>query len=351
MGLLPTVESWAAEVEEFRRTVVACAAIHRRKDDEGLPKSPLPSDVHDGDEGTMVCVTSGVSYLGMALANQLLLQGYSVRITVHNSDDMEKLREMENTRGDKLQVVMASLTDIQSLRIAFEGCRGVFHTSAFTDPAGLSGYTKSMAEIEVRATQNVMEACATTPSVNKCVFTSSLAACLWQDSAQPVINHASWSSESICIHNKLWYALGKTRAEKRAWKIAQERGLKLTTICPALITGPEFCRRNPTATIAYLKGSPAMYANGLLATADVVKVAEAHVCVYKAMDGTASGRYICFDKVIGSPCDAEKLANQTGLPIDKICGAHTNPDSLRITLSNHKLCRLMSRPLTCSSQI
>lgn len=85
MGLLPTVESWAAEVEEFRVTVVACAALHRRKDDDGLPKIPLPLDVDDGDVGTMVCVTSGVSYLGMALANQLLLQGYSVRITVHNS--------------------------------------------------------------------------------------------------------------------------------------------------------------------------------------------------------------------------------------------------------------------------
>ena len=45
------------------------------------------------------------------------------------------------------------------------------------------------------------------------------------------------------------------RAEKAAWRIANERGLKLTTICPALITGPEFCHRNPTATIAYLKGT------------------------------------------------------------------------------------------------
>ncbi|KAK4282405.1 hypothetical protein QN277_013787 [Acacia crassicarpa] len=351
MGLLPTVENWAAEVEEFRRTVVACAALHRRKDDEGLPKSPLPLDVNDGDEGTMVCVTSGVSYLGMALANQLLLQGYSVRITVHNSDDVEKLREMEGTREEnKLQVVMANFADIESLRIAFEGCRGVFHTSAFTDPAGLSGYTKSMAEIEARATQNVMEACAATASVKKCVLTSSLSACLWQEQHNgSVINHASWSSESLCIQNKLWYALGKTRAEKRAWEIAQDKGLKLTTICPALITGPEFCRRNPTATIAYLKGAQDMYSHGLLATVDVVKVAEAHVCVYKAMDRTASGRYICFDQVIDSPCQAHKLAQHTGMPSHKICGNNADTPSNTITLSNNKLCSLMSRPLTCSS--
>jgi nucleoside-diphosphate-sugar epimerase len=58
---------------------------------------------------------------------------------------------------------------------------------------------------------------------------------------------------------QLWYALGKMRAEKAAWRIANERGLKLTTICPALITGPEFCHRNPTATIAYLKGTKLLF--------------------------------------------------------------------------------------------
>lgn len=48
--------------------------------------------------------------------------------------------------------------------------------------------------------------------------------------------------------------MGKLRAEKVAWTIAKENGLKLATLCPGLITGPNFCRRNPTATIAYLKG-------------------------------------------------------------------------------------------------
>ena len=48
--------------------------------------------------------------------------------------------------------------------------------------------------------------------------------------------------------------MGKLRAEKAAWKIAKERGLKLVTICPGLITGPEYFGKNPTATIAYLKG-------------------------------------------------------------------------------------------------
>ncbi|XP_061363203.1 cinnamoyl-CoA reductase-like SNL6 isoform X2 [Gastrolobium bilobum] len=361
MGVVRTWESRRVELEDFRRKMVETAGIQRRKDDEGRRTNTLFCSDYDDDvdEGrNMLCVTSGVSYFGLALVNHLLLLGYSVRIIVDNPD-IEKLQEMESsglmrTTEYHFEVVIAKLTDVNSLEKAFEGCRGVFHTSAFTDPAGLSGYTKSMAEIEVRVTENVMEACARTPSIKRCVFTSSLSACVWQDNAQSdlshVINHGSWSTESLCIDKKLWYALGKMRAEKAAWRIANERGLKLTTICSALITGPEFCRRNPTATIAYLKGAQEMYSHGLLATVDVTKLAEAHACVFKAMNNNASGRYICFDNVIDAQSEAEKLAKEIGIPKEKICGDASNNSLHRFELSKEKLCRLMSRPLRCYSE-
>lgn len=64
-----------------------------------------------------------------------------------------------------------------------------------------------MAEIEANAAENVMEACARTPSIKRCVFTSSLAACIWQENVNsnltPIINHESWSNESLCINKKV----------------------------------------------------------------------------------------------------------------------------------------------------
>ena len=45
---------------------------------------------------------------------------------------------------NKISVVMAKPTEIQGLMEAFDGCRGVFHTSAFADPAGISGYSVSL---------------------------------------------------------------------------------------------------------------------------------------------------------------------------------------------------------------
>jgi hypothetical protein len=53
---------------------------------------------------------------------------------------MERYGEIRNN----LEIIIAKLSDVDSLEKAFEGCHGVFHTSAFTDPAGLSGYTVSV---------------------------------------------------------------------------------------------------------------------------------------------------------------------------------------------------------------
>lgn len=93
-----------------------------------------------------------------------------------------------------------------------------------------------------------------------------------------------------------------------------------------------------------------MYSHGLLATVDVTKLAEAHVCVFKAMNRNASGRYICFDHVIDTQSEAEKLAKEIGMPKDKICGGSSNTSLHRFELSNDKLCRLMSRPFRCYSE-
>ncbi|KAM7506621.1 hypothetical protein LguiA_017074 [Lonicera macranthoides] len=352
MGILRPSKSKSMEMDEFRKMLLSNALVHSKKyDDTFRNRSLATGDYISCERDQLVCVTSGVSFLGLSIVKELLLRGYSVRITVDNEEDIEKLREMELTgemRGTNgvIEVVAAKLNETESLLEAIDGCSGVFHTSAFIDPAGLSGYSKSMAEIEVKAAEKVIEACASTQSVRKCVFTSSLLACTWQDnslsSITPVIDHDSRSNESFCIEKKLWYALGKLKAEKTAWRIAEERGLRLTTICPGLITGPNFFPRNPTSTVAYLKGAQEMYANGLLAVVDVNRLAEAHVRVFEAMNRTAFGRYICFDKVIGCEDEVEKLEQETGIQINTISRNMADNLRTRFKLSNMKLQRLMS---------
>jgi len=110
---------------------------------------------------------------------------------------------------------------------------------------------------------------------------------------------------------------------------------------------------NDTLNLNFLNanaGAQKMYSNGLLATVDVKKVAEAHACVFKEMNENAYGRYICFDNVIDAQSEAEKLAKDIGMPKEKICGDISNISLQRFELSNNKLCRLMSRPIRCSSE-
>ena len=73
------------ELEELRRMLVACAGLQRRKDQEEFGGVRVSSkDMDTDDVEKLVCVTSGVSYLGLAIVNKLLLRGYSVRIIVEN---------------------------------------------------------------------------------------------------------------------------------------------------------------------------------------------------------------------------------------------------------------------------
>ncbi|KAM0838030.1 hypothetical protein ACQ4PT_061249 [Festuca glaucescens] len=295
MGVLRSTHSMQAEVEEMRSALLhgggaAAAGWQPSAGDAGSVKRAA-----SGQEGAAgartVCVTGGISFVGFAVVDRLLRHGYTVRLALETQEDLDKLREMEmfgEDGRDGVWTVMANVMEPESLHRAFDGCAGVFHTSAFVDPGGMSGYT-------------------------------------------------------------LWFALGKTAAEKAAWRAARGRDLKLVTVCPALVTGPGFRRRNSTASIAYLKGSRAMLAEGALATANVETVAEAHLRAYEAMgDNAAGGRYICYDRVIRRAEEFAELERQLGMPSRAAPVQSADDRPARFELCNRKLGRLMSSRRRCT---
>ncbi|XP_023728137.1 cinnamoyl-CoA reductase-like SNL6 [Lactuca sativa] len=362
MGVVRTDESRRAEIEEFRRMLLSCSGVVLKvTTEEEYNRRQVPAanrNEYTADQ-KLVCVTSGVSFLGIAIVKKLLLRGYSVRIIVDNEEDIERLREIEITEeaggrsnitsNNQIGVVQANFNERGSLMEAFDGCCAVFHTAAFIDPSGLSGYSKIMAEVEARAAENIAEACAATSSVRNYVLTSSLLTCIWRDISDsclsPVVDHNTWSDESFCKRKKLWYALGKLKAEHVSWKIAKEKGLKMATICSGLVTGPRYFCTNPSSTIAYLKGGQDMYDYGLLATVDVDKLADAHVYVYEEMNKSGGGRYVCYDKVVCSPNEVQSLEEETGVHIN----TSSNDFEFRFVLSNRKLDRLLSQVYRCSN--
>ncbi|XP_062181339.1 cinnamoyl-CoA reductase-like SNL6 isoform X3 [Phragmites australis] len=355
MGVLRSTQSMEAEVEEMRAALLLHGTGAWRSGGGAAKRAARAEE--GAAEARTVCVTGGTSFVGFAVVDRLLRHGYNVRLALETQEDLDKLREMEmfgENGRDGVWTVMANVMDPESLHEAFHGCVGVFHTSSLVDPGGISGYTKHMASLEAKAAEQVVEACVRTESVRKCVFTSSLLACVWRqnyahDRRFPTtIDENSWSDESFCRDNKLWFALGKTMAEKAAWRAARGTDLKLVTICPALVTGPGFRRRNPTPSIAYLKGAHAMLGDGLLATADVERVAEAHVRVYEAMNSTAGGRYICYDHVVRRAEEFAELQRQLGLPAGRVPVPAPADRVARLELCNRKLAALMSARRRCT---
>ncbi|KAL0906328.1 hypothetical protein M5K25_024813 [Dendrobium thyrsiflorum] len=92
-----------------------------------------------------------------------------------------------------------------------------------------------------------------------------------------------------------WYCLSKTMAEREAFKLAQENGLDVVTLCPSLVFGPLLqsnVNYSSLLLINFLKGSPELIETSRSgAFVDVRDVADALLLVYETPN--ASGRYIC----------------------------------------------------------
>ena len=96
-----------------------------------------------------VALTGSTGHVGTALATLLCERGYSVQAVVH--------RQTSGLEGLPVRKVSASVTDIESIRQAFDGAEIVFHAAA-----RISITRRDMAEVHrtnVEGTRNVIEAC------------------------------------------------------------------------------------------------------------------------------------------------------------------------------------------------
>ncbi|KAK6250930.1 hypothetical protein SCA6_004935 [Theobroma cacao] len=195
-----------------------------------------------------------------------------------------------------------------------------------------------MAEVEVRAAHNVIEACAQTDTIDKVVFTSSATAVVWRDTPQSVasdLDERHWSDENFCRKFKLWEALSKTLTEKTAWALAMDRGINMVSVNGGLLTGPHLSITNP-----YLKGAAEMYEAGTFVTVDLNFLVDAHICVFE--DVSSYGRYLCFNHVINRHEDAVQLARLLTPSVPSPAQSYEEANMIiQQKLSNKKLNKLL----------
>jgi len=104
-----------------------------------------------------VAVTGGTGFIGKYLVNELLNNGYEVRVVARRDVHM-----------DGVEVVRADVTDFHSLAKAFKGADAIFHNAAL---ASDRGRRKDFERVNVGGTENVARACMEN-GIERIIYTS-----------------------------------------------------------------------------------------------------------------------------------------------------------------------------------
>ncbi|KAJ6961662.1 cinnamoyl-CoA reductase 1-like [Populus alba x Populus x berolinensis] len=280
-------------------------------------------------QGQTVCVTGAGGFIASWIVKLLLEKGYSVKGTVRNPADPKNshLRELEGAQ-ERLTLCKADILDYESVKEAIQGCDGVFHTACpVTDDPD------KVMEPAVNGTKNVIMAAAEA-KVRRVVFTSSIGTVYMDPNRSPdvVVDESCWSDLEYCKNTK-------TVAEQDAWDVARNKGVDLVVVNPVVVLGPLL---QPTVNasilhiLKYLTGSAKTYANAVQAYVHVRDVAVAHILVFETP--SASGRYICFEKMLHRGEVVEILAKFfPEYPIPTKCSDEKNPRKQNYKLTNQKI--------------
>ncbi len=232
-----------------------------------------------------VLVTGANGHVGYGVCKALIAHGHDVRASIRSAGDAAKAAPLRALGIDDIVGL-----DVRTFDPFVEACRGVdalIHVAAtyamhLTTPSE----TQAMLRDSTEGAANAVRAAARA-GVTKVVLTSSVATLpRVRPDAEPV-TEADWASDLAVP-----YFRAKTEGERAAWKAAEETGIKLVTILPGAVGGPDFHRRTPTLTMienimlgAMRFGAP----NTNTAYVDVRDVAAAHVL---AAERDVAGRFI-----------------------------------------------------------
>lgn len=192
----------------------------------------------------------------------------------------------------------------------------MFHTaSPFTSK--VEDPQRDLVDPALKGTRNVLNSVNATPSVERVVLTSSVAAIYGVPADVPkapngILTEDIWNTSSSLTVSP--YNYSKTLAEKAAWEIADAQSRwKLVVINPALVFGPgtakvqtseSFNILGAMATGKMAKGAP----NMSLGAVDVRDVADAHMAA--AFIPNAQGRHIIFAEAL-SFLDIAKILRES----------------------------------------
>jgi len=244
-----------------------------------------------------VLVTGASGYIGSHIVANLLSKGKTVRATVRDSSDPERvdhLRAMEIENGGSLEIVQMDLLDSVSVKKAVSGCKEVIHTAAVV-VLNSNRAKEKIVDPSVVGTKNVLDAIDAAGTVNCLIHTSSTAAIRPRKYADgQVLTTDTWAKDANIEENPYGYAKYSAEMLVRDWHKTKDESFRMVTINPSVVLGPPLSKR-------HLRGSPSFVMMLLnreipfvipmhMSIVDVRDVAEAHVRAITK--GEQAGRYL-----------------------------------------------------------
>ena len=111
-----------------------------------------------------VLVTGASGFVGSHVARKLLLKGYDVRVLLRESSSKKNVEDLD------VDIAYGDLRQIDSLKRALIGCKGLFHVAA--SYSFWSPYPEEVYKINIEGTLNIIEA-AKVQGIERIVYTSS----------------------------------------------------------------------------------------------------------------------------------------------------------------------------------
>ncbi len=236
-------------------------------------------------------VTGANGHLGYNLTRALGERGHAVRASVRSLADEGKAAPLRAL--PRVEVVEADLARREQLRAAMDGVEVLFHAAAVYAYFPERG-EDDLLRTSLEGAENALRAAADA-GVRKVVLTSSVVALPLTRPGDPSSTEEDWNADL-----RVPYVRAKTLAERRAWELAGELGLKLAAVLPGAIGGPGFHRNTPTIDVlqGIMMGTMRLGApNTNFPYVDVRDVVSAHLL---AAEGDRPGRFIACNDVFPS---------------------------------------------------
>jgi dihydroflavonol-4-reductase len=241
-----------------------------------------------------VLLTGASGFIAKHVALKFLNAGYNVRGTLRRLDRAQEVHTAVTPHlvegAGQLSFVQADLESDAGWAEAMAGVSAVIHTAS-PFPLAQPKDPAVLIRPAVEGTERVLKAAAAT-GIERVVLTSSTVAVLNEGKPDVLQDEADWCD--IALPSTSAYAKSKTLAERAAWEIARQRGLKLTTINPGLVLGPpldEHYGSSLSLVERLMKGKDPMLPGFGFPTVDVRDVAEMHLRAVQRPE-TAGRRYL-----------------------------------------------------------